>query len=76
MNPGLPLHARVRIRLRHCTKPKHHLLEYILNELQKAGLYSWHAYHMQRPYSSSYPEEWWFSARQVRGLIAAGMIKA
>ena len=63
MNPGLPLHTRVRIRLKHRTKPKPHLLEHSLTELEKAGLYSWH-YYLKRKRRAW--DEVWFPAHEAQ----------
>lgn len=68
MNPGLPLHARVRIRLRMPWRPYQSDVEDYLETLQKIGLYGWHYYgHQPRPNLISRKAQMWFSEEEARG---------
>lgn len=67
-NPGLPLHARVRIRLRRQQRPYRHDIEDPLVQLQKIGLYGWHYYgYVKRKEYLSGKSQMWFSEEEARG---------
>jgi len=68
MNNGLPLHGRVRIRMRSYMRPSQHHIEEPLVMLQKIGLYGWHYYaYTKREVLLSNRAQVWFSEREVRG---------